>query len=269
MSTTDDRRGQVVLEAAEVYERFFVPALFAQWAPTVLASAAVAPGDRVLDIGCGTGVLARAAAEQVGPSGEVVGLDRNDGMLQVARRSPAAVDWRAGRAESLPFPDGTFDRVVSQFALMFFDDREAAVREMARVVRPGGTVTVATWVEVEQVPGYAAMVELLRRVVDEPAAQALLAPFCLGTDTRLREVMTPVLPDVEVTRHEGAARFESIAAWLHTDIRGWTLAGRIDDAMFDRLLAEAERELRPFTDGEGRVVFSAPALVAASVARLE
>jgi len=269
MSTTDDRRGQVVAEAAEVYERFFVPALFAQWVPTVLDAAAVAPGDRVVDVGCGTGVLARAAAEQVGPSGDVVGLDRNDGMLQVARRSPAAVDWRAGRAEALPFPDGAFDRVVSQCALMFFDDRQAAVREMARVVRPGGTVTVATWVEVEQSPGYAAMVELLRRVVDEAAAQALLAPFCLGTDTRLREILAPVLPDVTVTRREGTARFESIAAWVHTDIRGWTLAGRIDDATLDRLLAEAERELRPFTDDEGHVAFPAPALVASAVAPLE
>ena len=111
MATTDAARGQVAAAAAEVYEEFFVPALFGQWAAPMLDAAGVAAGDAVLDVGCGTGVVARAAARRVGPTGEVVGLDRNDGMLAVAARSLEPVTWRQGVAERLPFDDGRFDRV--------------------------------------------------------------------------------------------------------------------------------------------------------------
>jgi SAM-dependent methyltransferase len=258
---TNADRGQVAASAAEVYQEFFVPALFGQFAPSILDAAGVGPGHRVLDVGCGTGVLAGAAAARVGAGGAVTGLDPNDGMLTVARKSAAAVTWQAGVAESLPFEDGSLDRVLSQFALMFFEDRAAAMREAARVLAPGGRAAFATWAPIDESPGYAAMVELLRRLFGEPAAQALLAPFALGDEQVLADLAEPVLGDVEVTRHGGFARFDSIDAWVHTEIRGWTLADQIDDDDFTRLLAEARRELAPFSDSEGRVSFPAPALI--------
>jgi ubiquinone/menaquinone biosynthesis C-methylase UbiE len=262
MSTSDAASGQVTATAAEVYDEFFVPALFGQWTEPVLDAARVGAGDRVLDVGCGTGVLARAAAARVGRAGDVVGLDRNEGMLAVARRSAEPITWMHGLAEQLPFPDAGFDRVVSQFVVMFLDDPSAGVAEMARVLAPGGMVTVATWAEVTQSPGYAAMVELLRRVVGPEAAEALLAPFTLGTPALLEDLLAPSFPDVAVTRHEGVARFDSIDAWLHTDIRGWTLADMIDDATYAALLTEAEDVLTDYTDEAGRVSFPAPALLA-------
>ncbi len=210
MATTDAARGQVAAAAAEVYEEFFVPALFGQWAAPMLDAAGVAAGDAVLDVGCGTGVVARAAARRVGPTGEVVGLDRNDGMLAVAARSLEPVTWRQGVAERLPFDDGRFDRVLCQFAVMYFDDQRQGLREMARVLRPGGTVAIATWSAVEESPGYASMVDLLRRVVSDEAADALLAPFTLGTAKVVAELLADVFPDAAVTRHQGTARFESI-----------------------------------------------------------
>jgi len=130
MST--DERGQVTKSAAEVYEEFFVPALFQEWASRVTDAAGLRAGQRVLDVACGTGVLARAAAERVGPAGAVVGLDVNDGMLGVARRRAPQLEWRPGRAEALPFEDRSFDAVVSQFGLMFFEDRAAALAEAIR-----------------------------------------------------------------------------------------------------------------------------------------
>jgi ubiquinone/menaquinone biosynthesis C-methylase UbiE len=102
-------------DPAEVYDELFVPALFAQWGPRVAEAAAIEHGQHVLDVGCGTGVLACAVAERVGPKGRVVGLDPNDQMLAVARRTATAVAWQLGRAEALPFDDATFDAVVSQF----------------------------------------------------------------------------------------------------------------------------------------------------------
>src|SRR5262249_16959773 len=114
----------------------------------------VGPGDDVLDVACGTGVLARSAKSRVGPRGMVYGLDLNAGMLSVAAHSEPDISWVPGRAEALPMGDGTFDRVLCQFGLMFFADRGIAIREMARVLRPGGRVCVATWAGVAQSPGY-------------------------------------------------------------------------------------------------------------------
>jgi len=259
---TDAARGQVAASAAEVYDEVFVPALFAQWADPVLDAAGVTAGDTVLDVGCGTGVVARAAARRVG--GGVVGLDRNDGMLAVAARAPEPVVWRHGVAEALPFDDGSFDRVVCQFAVMFFDDRGQALREVARVLRPGGTVAIATWAAVDASPGYAALVRLLRAAVGDDAADALMAPFSLGTAGLVSSIVGDVFPDVTVARHDGTARFDSIAAWLHADIRGWTLAESIDDSTYARLVEQAQRALARYTDDQGRVRFSAPALIASA-----
>ena len=259
---TDAARGQVAASAAEVYDEVFVPALFAQWAVPMLDAAGVGVGDAVLDVGCGSGVLARAAARRVGAGGTVVGLDRNDGMLAVAARAPESVAWRLGVAESLPLDDASFDRVVSQFAVMFFDDRRQAMREMARVLRPGGTLAIATWATIDESPGYTALAQLLREVIDAAAADAILAPFCLGTTDVVAEVVGDVFPDVRVARHEGTARFDSIESWLHADVRGWTLAERVDDGMYARLLDAARRDLAPYTDDHGRVSFATPALIA-------
>lgn len=103
----DDLTGQVTRNVAEVYEEFFVPALFLEWAARVADAAQLAPGQKVLDVACGTGVLAREVAKRVQPGGAVTGLDRNEGMLSVARRKTSGIDWRLGMAEALPFPSRT------------------------------------------------------------------------------------------------------------------------------------------------------------------
>lgn len=256
--------GQVTGSAAEIYEAFFVPALFGQWTGPMLDTADLTDGDAVLDVGCGTGILARHAARRLGETGSVTGIDCNPGMLAVARQASDRVTWHEGVAERLPYPDASFDRVVSQFALMFFADQCEGVREMARVTRPGGTVTIATWVDVEESPGYAAMVDLLGRRFGDEAAAALSAPFSLGSEAKLREILDDALPDAAVTRHEGHARFESLEAWIHTDVRGWTLADMITDEQHDELLAAAEVELARFVDDRGEVLFPAPALIASA-----
>jgi SAM-dependent methyltransferase len=188
-------------------------------------------------------------------------------MLEVARRSTDAVGWREGHAEQLPLADGTVDRVLCQFALMFFADRPAAVAEMARVLAPGGRVAVATWAAVGESPGYAAMVDLLDRLFGPAAADALRAPFCLGEPATVGALLEPAFADVTVARHEGTARFASIEAWVHTDIRGWTLAEMIDDDQYAELLAAARLDLAGFTDDHGRVAFSAPALIGSGSSR--
>jgi len=259
-SRGDDARGQVKASAAEIYDEFFVPALFAQWPERVLDAAAVNPGQRVLDVACGTGVLARAAARRIGVAGKVTGLDVNEGMLAVARRHEAGIDWRQGRAEALPFEPGRFDAALSQFGLMFFDDPRQALREMMRVVRRGGRLAVAVWDSLEHTPGYAAMTDLLKRLFGGEIADALRAPYCLGDKKGLAALCAEAgLENVAIETVAGTARFPSIASWVRTDIKGWTLAERIDDAQFARLAAEAEKSLRRFVAADGGAEFAHPA----------
>lgn len=261
----DSERGQVTGNAAEVYDAFFVPALFQQWAGPVCDAARISPGARVLDVACGTGVVTVEAAQRVGPTGAVVGLDVNEGMLAVARLKAPRLEWRHGRAEALPFETGTFDAVTSQFALMFFDDRPAALAEMLRVLRPGGRMAVAVWDSVERTPGYAAVIEILERLFGRRVADALRAPFGLGDLTALRALFGNAgFADLEIRTREGTARFPSIRTWMHTDVKGWTLADLLDDAQFERLVEEAEKTLCALVASDGTVAFAVPAHIASA-----
>ena len=129
---------------AEDYERYLVPAFFHAFAGELVSLAAPWPGERVLDIACGTGALTRLLVERVGPNGHVTGLDLSAGMLAVARTllDEPNVDWHEGSALELPFPDGSFDLVTCQQGLQFFPDRPAGVREMRRVLKPGGRLAL-------------------------------------------------------------------------------------------------------------------------------
>ncbi|MDN5851233.1 MAG: methyltransferase domain-containing protein [Actinomycetia bacterium] len=256
-------RGQVNRSAAEVYDESFVPALFEQWAPRVAAAAGIHPGHNVLDVACGTGVLAREAARRARPGGEVAGVDRNPGMLAVARRQAPEIAWREGLAEDLPYRAASFDAVVSQFGLKFFDDRERALQEMWRVLRPGGRLAVAVWAHLETTPGFAAMSELLQRLFSEPIAAGLRAPFVLGDAAELRSLFAAAgLPEVQIATEEGSAHFPSLESWVHTEVKGWTLADLIDDDQHQVLLRTAQTELNRFTRPDGRVTFAARAHIA-------
>lgn len=264
---SEHTRGQVVTSAAEIYEQFFVPSLFAGWPNRVLHAANVQTGDAVLDVACGTGVLAREAEKCVGPDGSVVGVDINGGMLAVAAQKAPAIVWEVGPAEALPFPDNTFDRVVSQFGLMFFEDQAEAIAEMGRVLRPGGTMAVAVWGALSETPGYAAVAQMLDELFGPGVAQSIQAPYSLGDTRELARIFTAAnVGDFSIRTLPGKARFASVDAWLYTDIKGWTLADVIDDRGYARLQQAAPQRLAPFVQSDGSVEFDAPAhIVTATV----
>ncbi len=255
-------RGQIDQAAAEIYEEAFVPALFQEWSPILAEAAGVREGQRVLDVACGTGVLARELAERVGTKGSVVGLDPSPGMLAVARRKAPTLEWREASAEAIPYGDALFHASLCQFGLMFFDDRAGAIGEMLRVTKRRGRVVVAVWDSIERSPGYAALARLLARLFGEETAAALRAPYGLGDAAAVRRIFEAAgAKDAALETREGTARFNSIRAWMKTDVRGWTYSDMLDDAQYELLAHEAETELKEFTTPHGNVVFPTSAHV--------
>ena len=205
---------------AETYERYMVPPLFAPAADALLQAARPEPGHRVLDVGTGTGIVARRAAAQVAPGGSVVGLDPSLPMLVVARgageREGAAIDWREGRAEALPFPDESFDLALSQFALMFFADRAAALREMRRVLAEDGRLACSVFQGIERHPFYVALDAAIARRLGESAVGAI---FALGDVDALRaEVVLAGYRDVTIEPFSLVSRFPNPEAFLAGEI---------------------------------------------------
>lgn len=259
-NTPGTRREQ---SPAEVYDELFVPALFEQWGDVVAGAAGIGTGQHVLDVACGTGVLAAAAARRVGHDGMVTGIDPGDDMIAVARHKHPGIDWQSGRAESLPFPDGSFDAVVSQFGFMFFEDQSGALREMWRVLRPGGRLAVAVCDAIDHSPGYSVLTELLHRLFGHDVAESMRAPFSCGDAEQLRAICDEAgLANAAITRHEGTVRFSSIRSLVGTERACvWTLGGLLNDEQFDRLTRTAEESLAPFVTQAGDVAFSMPALI--------
>lgn len=258
----DDKRLQAEIDGAGAYEALHVPALFEEWTHRVLDAASVGQGHRVLDVACGTGVLTRAAAERAGEAGAVTGVDPNPGMLTVARRLSGGIRWVEGVAEALPAEDQSFDRVVSQFGMMFFTDRHAAVEEMLRVLVPGGRLAVAVWDSLENTPAYARAVGLLNRMAGSDAANALRAPFVMGDRAELEHLMRQAgMGDVTGTTRTGRARFPGLRAMVEADLRGWLPVMGVDleeDLILD-ILSKAEEELAEFVTPGGGVEFASPA----------
>ena len=201
--TTDVERAQGAEAAisevtpAQSYEEFFGPAIFDPLATVTLRHAAPRPGERVLDLACGTGIVTRRVAAAVGPGGRVLGLDVNPAMLAEAASRPrppgAPVEWRQGDAVRADLSGEEFDLVVCQQGLQFFTDRSAGVRLMRRCLAPGGRAVVAVWRGLEVHPLYRALADAeLPHLVSLGADVTLAdleAPFSLGDADELRRLV--------------------------------------------------------------------------------
>jgi SAM-dependent methyltransferase len=245
---------QLSVEAAELYEARFVPAIFAEWAPHLVEAAGVLPGQAVLDVACGTGVVARTAADRMAGRGRVVGLDINEGMLAVAKRLRPDIEWRQGDAAGLPFEPGSFDVVLCQAALMFFPDRAGALGEMARVATDGGTVAVQVWDRLEAQAGFGAMYEAFTEHLGPAAAELESSYWVLGDLDLVGSLFEAARLRVTGTRTRvGIVRFDSAEVAVETEIQATPLAERIDPDSHRRVLAAGTEAMRPFVVDDGRV----------------
>lgn len=253
-----------LVEAGRGYESLFVPALFAPWTKHLVRGARVEKGAHVLDIACGTGVLARDAISRTGPGGRVVGVDPAPGMIATAKEIEPRIDWMLCGAEALELDDESFDSVVSQFGMMFFQDRRKSTDEMFRVLKPGGSLAIAVWNSVENNPAYADIIAVLEEQVGAAAAEALRLPYSMADPDLVTAVLAESgFDDINVETIVESARFPSSRHMVEAELRGWLPLFDIflNETEIDAVLVESDKSLLKYAESSGEAVFPTSAHV--------
>ena len=261
--------------APDMYERYIVATLSAALAQDLVTLAALQPGEQILDVACGTGAVTRQAAQAVGPTGTVIGLDVNVGMLQVARTlaSPqhATLTYREGSAMALPFPEATFHVVLCQHGLEFFPDRGHGVQEMRRVLLPEGRVGVRVWRGLEHQAFHRAVFAALDRHLwggqDVPSRTGFVQPFSFGDAEHLQALVRDAgFRDIAVRVSTIPIRLGATA----TDLLGYLSAlpvgseiAAMDETARGAMLHEAMTALHPFLEADAFVIPAASHVVLA------
>lgn len=249
--------------APENYERYFVPSIAAPLAEDLVGVVALKTGERVLDVACGTGVVARLARQRVGDGGCVAGLDVNPGMLAVARSAtPAelAIDWYETSAEAIPLPDGAFDAALCQMGLQFMSNKLAALREMRRVLAPGGRLVLS--LPGPTPPLFAAMADALARHLDPQAAAFVHIVFSLHDEQALRGLMQEAgFRDVDLRKTRRALALPPAGDFLWQYVFSTPLAGLAAKASRESLAAlqkDVADKWRDFTVDDGTLTCEVP-----------
>jgi ubiquinone/menaquinone biosynthesis C-methylase UbiE len=245
---------QLARAQADAYER--ITSRFMDGSAALLAAAArLAPGDRVLDLACGTGLVARRALPFVGEAGRVVGADINEGMVAAAHELVGdGIEWVAAPCDALPFADGTFDRVVCQQGFQFFPDLAAAMAESARVLRPGGRLLATIWATPGGSPYIEQQLSLMAardpstlasvQRATPPHADELLARAAAGAG--FREVSTSLLEHVAIIDDLGSFFLSQTGATPWAPV-----INALDDAGRRSLVDELLERMAPYCAADG------------------
>lgn len=185
---------QLATDAAEKYEQILVPVILGPAAKALVDFADVQPGETVLDIGCGTGIAARYAAEKTNGTGRIIGVDINAGMLSVAKSLTSAtgkhIEWHESSAEKLPFPDHSFEVILCAQCLQFIKHRDAALREMQRVLKPEGRLAISLWCDIAENPYFSVLVGAISDYIGKEISTGLSAAFQLSAANDIRNLLT-------------------------------------------------------------------------------
>ncbi|MEM7274958.1 MAG: methyltransferase domain-containing protein [Actinomycetota bacterium] len=250
--STDQETFQLDLATAERYEADFVPALFASCAQVTLDAVEPADGDRLVDVACGSGIVARTAANRWGDRLTITGIDLNPSMLTVARRLAPSIDWRQGDAAALPLDDDAADVATCQMAAMFFPDRVAAFAELARVVKPGGRVAVVVPATLDAQAAYGPFMAAADAHVGPEARSLLDAYWSCGDPLALGDEVAEAGLEVTDRRTQlSTARFASPAGFVDVELGSTPLADRVTGEVRDRLVADLAARLERYLPADG------------------
>jgi SAM-dependent methyltransferase len=173
---------------ASVYETQLVSAIFEPLARILIERARPEPGEHVLDAACGTGIVARLVAPMVGPSGRTVGLDYDPIMIEMARGLAPEIEWQQGDLHNPPFPDGLYDLVICQQGLQYLPDPGAGLRQIHRVLRPGGRMVLATWSDMANSPGHVLLFQALEAFIGRERARPVA--WSLADEAKLLDLVS-------------------------------------------------------------------------------
>jgi SAM-dependent methyltransferase len=217
-----------------------------------VVAAEIRPGDRVLDVACGTGVVAREVADRIGEQGTVVGLDLNDAMLTVARRIRPDLDWRQGDVAALPFPESSFNVVLCQAGLMFFADASQALREMARVVTRDGRVGLQVWDRLEAQLGYRPFADVTVRHAGPESVDLIGTYFAWGDLDQLTGLLRRSGLKVTASRTLSTSmQFDSIDDFVTTEVEATPLGEQLNEDLYRRILEDSRQALAVFRTDAG------------------
>jgi len=243
--------------SAMYYEEVMVPAVFSPWAKDLIRRVALNPGQKVLDIACGTGIVARLASQVTG-DGSTTGLDFNQSMIDEARsiseRSGLDISWIQGDALNLEFEDNEFDTVFCQQGLQFFPDKPRAAREMHRVLRPGGKAAISVWTSLEDNPYGFSMVEALDHHINSNVADGLRSPFRLSNADSLRLILEGAgFSEVEIQEVEIPMSGNSLKKFVLRHLTVLPTASEIFSSSpeaIDSVAGDVERSLQRFVQAD-------------------
>jgi ubiquinone/menaquinone biosynthesis C-methylase UbiE len=252
------------------YERYFVPAIGGPLAVETVQAAALRAGERVVDVACGTGVVARLAAEQVGAGGAVTGVDDNPGMLAVARSLPAegaTIEWHEADAAATGLPDADYDAALCQQGLQFFADREAALRETRRLLKPGGRIVVN--VPGSTPPMFDVLEQALADAVSREAASFIAAVFSLTESSELERMLELAgFHDIAVEPRTRRLRLAPPEEFLWQYVSSTPLApavGGLDERARTVLARDVVGQWESFVGADGSMVVELDVLLARAV----
>ena len=240
--------------AAENYEKYFVPIIGRPFALDLVNEAGLRPNERVLDVGSGTGIIARLAAERVGANGRVSALDVNAAMLGIARTIPSTIPikWYETAAESVPLPDNSFDVVFCGLSLQFFADKSAALREMYRVLKPNGRVYISTPIPSEFLKTFD---RAIARHISEEASAFVHAVFSLNDPREMETLLSGAgFSGITVRPHTLKVHFPPPREFMWQYIHSTPLAGLISGlsaAQTEALERDVVAGFAPWTTDDG------------------
>lgn len=254
--------GTVDTAAAEAFEKFLVPTIFGPWSRSLVDLADPQPGERLLDVGCGTGAAARYAAELLGEKKAVAAIDLDAGMIAHARAldTEDAVDWHEGDIMALPFDDGTFHKIVGNQVLQFLPDRAGGLAELRRVMTEDGRAVFGVYCRLDLCPAHCAVANALEKHDVDPAG--IQRPYAFGDPVVLGDVIADAgFRDVSVVRRTMEARFASPGAFVEALAAGGPSARhaleQLDEAGLAEVIDDVTRTLDHYIDADGLRVITA------------